>query len=333
MKLPFLLASDLHLTASPETDYRWGLFPWLAEQCVADKVKSLCLLGDLTDAKDYHPAQLSNRLVREVEKIKRVVENVYILMGNHDYLKGGHPYFKFLEVIPGVHVITEITEDTIFGPAVCFLPHTKNPARDWAGRDFSHFNYLFMHQTVSGAIASNGQEMEGERMPPLDAGKVYSGDIHVPQTIGPVEYVGSPYHVHFGDAFKPRCIVIDRNQRAHDLHFETISRISIKASSLSDLRRLDVRPGDQLKVTLQLDQSEKHEWLRLRREVSEWATKREVILAGIKLEVRKPRARLGLEARKHVQLQPAEILKSFVEADDLGGEMLDAALDCVENER
>ena len=185
MKLPALLISDLHLTSNPRHEYRWGLFKWLANECASEKVKTLVILGDLTDAKGYHPAELTNKLVERITMLTWLGIEVIILPGNHDYLREGHTYFEFLRFIPGVkfmQTMTALDEDD--GPTAFFLPHNKNPSKAWAGLDFSHYDYLFMHQTVKGSIASNGQLMDGEPLPPLNAVKVYSGDIHVPQVIG-----------------------------------------------------------------------------------------------------------------------------------------------------
>ena len=290
-------------------------------------VRTLLCLGDLTDAKDYHSAELTNRIVKSVADLP--IEDIKILAGNHDWLKRGHEYFRFLNRLPNVSFITEPTEDAdVHGVATYYLPYSKNPDKDWVGRDFSHYNYLFLHQTLKGAVASNGQTMEGETLPALNAGRVFSGDIHVPQNIGGLTYVGSPYHVHFGDNFKPRCILIDRRGRESDLHFETIKRVSVKVEGLRQLRNLAFRAGDQVKVTLSLTPSEGHDWSRIKREAIAILTEAGVNLQGFELNLPRAARRVlvgGTEGQG--RLTPPNLVWDYVNREELGGEALEVALE------
>ena len=335
MKLPAILTSDLHLTANPEDAHRWGLFPWLARECESERAETLVVLGDLTDAKDRHPAELVNRVVRSVQMLRERVGRVIILKGNHDLLKDGHTFFQFLDALDGVEVISRPTEDVIVGGAACvFLPHTRTPAADWRDSDFSHFDYLFMHQTVTGARAGNGQGLTGESLPALNAGKVYSGDVHVPQTVGPVEYVGSPYHVHFGDAFEPRCIAIDRDRRAFDLRFPTVRRLMLDVSGEEGVQQVvRLSDGDQVKLRVHLSESDRHRWRELRRLYETACSDAGVMLCGLELRVAKSRLRVAAGDRPAAMFGPGEAVLEFVEGDGLGGELLDAGLECLEGGR
>ena len=331
MQFPTLIVSDLHLTDNPGHEYRWGLFPWLHERLKEEKVKTLLILGDMCDQKDHHSAELVNRMAKEMNALRKMVPRIVILMGNHDFLKAGHMYFKFLEMLPGVEVITKPMEDPdLNGPLTFYLPYSKNPARDWAGFDFSHYAYLFMHQTVKGAISSNGQAMEGEELPALNAGKVYSGDIHVPQIIGSVEYAGSPYHVHFGDKFKPRCILLDHGGKAIDLHFKTISRVTVKVKSLAALKRLDFKPLDQVKLRIELSEADKHDWSKIKRDGVAWLKEQGAVVQGVELIVVKSTRRLLTGSNADVlACSPSDTVTRFVELEELGGEALDIALDLI----
>ena len=316
--------------ANPACAYRFDLFPWLNEQIAENRVKTLLILGDLTDAKDNHSAELVNKIVTSITSLK--VPNIRIIAGNHDWLKKDQEFFKFLNALPNVKFITSPTEDDdTAGPLAYYLPYSKNPTKDWQGKDFSHYDYLFMHQTVSGSIASNGQEMEGEDLPALNAGKVYSGDIHVPQTIKGVEYVGSPYHVHFGDDFKPRCVLIEKDRRAYDLHFETISRTVVKVRSLRELRSKKFKVGDQVKLRIELPESDKHGWSKIRREALEILADKEVSVHGVELIVIKANKRAEVGGRQErVSFSPSESVVRFVEREELGADALDAALEIIE---
>jgi len=301
-------------------------------------VKSLYILGDLTDAKDNHNADLVNQVVQNLWKLSQVVEDIKILTGNHDWLLNGQEYFRFLDRLDGgrVKFITSPYEDPdVKGPSAFFLPYSKQPAKDWQGMDFSHYEFLFMHQTVKGARSSNGETMEGEDLPALDAGKVYSGDIHVPQVIGGVEYVGSPYHVHFGDAFTPRCVLLEKGGRPVNLYFKTIQRVSLKVAdrlTQGDMDRAKLREGDQIKLKITMGEADKHGWARVRREAAAMLKEHGIVVAAIELEVEKSERRLGepLSPRFNPQNR-AQTLQAFVEAEELGATALELGLKTLES--
>ena len=261
--------------------------------------------------------------------------NIEILMGNHDYLRAGHAYFEFLNYTDGVRFITQPCDDSLQGGPLClFLPHTKDPAGEWASWDFSHYAYAFMHQTFAGAMASNGQRMEGEAgLPQIIRGpKVYSGDIHVPQVLGAIEYVGSPYHVHFGDRFTPRAILIDRRGRAEDLHFPTISRYTLTVSSVSEMRRAGLKAGDQVKLRIKLAESDKHDWHKLRREATARLREWKVEVHDIELVLARSQRRLiGSTAPTQAPTSAtvADAVLRNVMAEELGPDALDLGLELV----
>lgn len=338
MKLPAIITTDLHYTANPADEYRWGLFPWLREQAKVHGAKSVAILGDLTDAKDFHPATLVNRIVAEIHELAEVVDQVYILCGNHDYLKDGHPFFSFLCAIPGVIFINSILSETDDDLPVLWLPHSKNPSKDWAGfKDLSWYSHIFMHQTMSGSVASNGQEMEGEGVEKLDwfkAGadlpEILSGDIHVPQKLGLVEYVGSPYPVHFGDKFDARCILMRKDKTRKNLYFDTIGRPSFVVDDINQLFEISegglVKAGDQAKFKVVLPQSEQHEWPRWRTLIEGFCRSHKVELCGLRLEINKSRRRLKA-SKSSKALSPEEVLVEFVHNEGLTADALEAGLE------
>jgi predicted phosphodiesterase len=314
--------------------YRFNLFPWLEKELDAEKAQTLIILGDVTDAKDRHPAELVNKIVRVIDSLRKHVPRIIILKGNHDLQKTGHTFFQFLDALPGVEVISKPTEDQdVAGEPTMFLPHSRNPAKDWAGFDFSHYKFLLLHQTIKGAKSSNGQEMDGESLPSLaGAGKVYSGDIHVPQIIGSVEYVGSPYAVHFGDAFDPRCVVIDRSGKAFDLRFPSPKRLMLDVDGDEGVRLLhQLKPDDQVKIRVHLHESEKHAWRKERDFWTNECTRLGLVLCGLEMKVKKTRTRVTVGDRPASDFDPKEAVHRFVAEDELGGELLDAALECIED--
>lgn len=333
MKLPALLVSDTHLTAKPADEYRWGLFPFLEQVIKKYMVQTLIHAGDLTDAKDYHVSTLTNRVVRSVAGLASSGAEVWVMHGNHDYLRRGHAYFEFLSTVPGCNFVTRPMElpDAGKGPLTFLAPHSREPAVDWRGLDFSHYDFMIMHQTVTGSRASNGQVMTGEEMPALNAVKTWSGDIHVPQVIGAVEYIGSPYHVHFGDDFQPRCVLIDRRRQVIDLHFDTIKRITIDACSPEDMlmNLLFVRPGDQVKVKVWLEPSVRHDWRVIERECVAVlkASKADVHSLEMRADSKAHAKDIGIGGQRTRSLTDDEAILRFVESNELGADAYEAGLE------
>lgn len=328
MRFPALITTDLHLTEHPDAEYRWGLFDWLNEQIDKYSVKSFRCLGDITDAKDNHSALLVNRVVQSFRSLN--CKDKLIMAGNHDWLVRGQEFFRFMGNEPGMQFITEPTEDPdVQGPTVLYLPHSKNPVREWSRFSFDACDFVFMHQTIQGARASNGQMMDGESLPDYRAaGRVYSGDIHVPQDVAGLTYIGAPYHVHFGDNYKPRVLLLDKDGKEVWLRYPSPKRMMINAIDLRALREVDLSPGDQVKVTLTVNPAEKHEWSALRRDAIKILEERGALVKGLRMQVQEV-TRRGVERVKHsgVSLAPDDLLARFVEREELGGTALDIGLE------
>lgn len=340
MKLPCLVTTDLHLVDNANASYRWDLFPYLAARASDIEAQTLMILGDLTDAKDRHSASLVNQITDSIGAIARRVPEVVLIAGNHDWLLRNEAFFRFLNHIPNVRFITKPTEDELDERRVMFLPYSKTPRAEWTPLDLHTFQpeLIFMHQTVAGAIASNGEAMEGEDLPLLPSKcRVYSGDIHVPQTIrlkdGPeVTYVGSPYHVHFGDDFSPRILMLDRRCREHWLtDFKTPRRVSIKASGLRQLRRLDLDPGDYVKVRFELSAADRHQWASIKREAVAILEDRGVKVEGVQLLSTAHQSRIKVEGQPLPSSQPSDIVSEFVSQEGLPGDVLEVGLQLLES--
>src|SRR3990167_1857696 len=286
-----IIMSDLHLTSAARDEYRWGLFPWLGE--VTDKIPApihdLFILGDLTDAKDRHDSVLVNRLVGALVNLYRrcKLHQIYILHGNHDGVDPQTPYFKFLSCFPFIKYINTPTTMEISNLDVLFLPHSRNPVEDWKDLDLHAPDFILMHGTVSGALAENGQPLPSSLPKTLFhgvRGKVISGDVHVPQKIGPVEYVGSPYPVHFGDTFTPRMIMYLDKKRVGDISMPCLRRHAITVRSLKELEVGKFSVGDQIKIKLRLARAEYVDWPKRKKEVQEFCDAHELDLCGLQLE-------------------------------------------------
>lgn len=259
-----LIVSDLHLTDNPRDLYRWAIFPQLTALCKEHRIVNLFVLGDLCEAKDNHSAALANRVVDGLMQLHDEVCNTYVLMGNHDRIEASVPFFRFLDHIDKVRYIWQPQIIGVNGHRVAMLPHTNNPERDWDDLfDDSGADVAMAHITVRGARAPNGPMPRGVPLSTVVAlgCSVISGDVHKPQEVDPVTYVGSPYHVDFGDDHVGR-VLIQPNRG--DLTSVELSgfpwRHMIKIQQPEDIGRYHIDPGDQAKVRLQLTPQTMDQW-------------------------------------------------------------------------
>jgi len=295
----FIISADWHLTSREQDEYRWGVFEYLCNTFPGG-VADLYILGDLTDAKDRHPASLVNRLVHGIRLLSDHFQCVRILRGNHDGFDPNNPFFRFLPLIAAN--VEFFTQPRLLKNGVLMLPHSRNPEKEWSGteRDIARAEYVMLHQTFDGARASNGVKMTGMSTSYFSKlrGKkpksnCYSGDIHVPQRVGPITYVGSPYHVHFGDDFTPRILSLDQTTHAaQDHHFGSVKKVSATISTTDDLEKLGLRPNDQLKVKVRMARSEFASWAENKAVIVQWCQQHGVLLQGLEV-VTKERKRLS----------------------------------------
>lgn len=293
--MSILLTSDLHLDNKPENQYRFDFLKYLIKEVITYDVVDLFILGDITDSKDNHNSKLVNKIIAHLAELAYNCK-IHILVGNHDYIDKNEPYFCFINKLDPSGQIEYITcptdISTIDDYYICALPHTRTPEKDWEDMNIKNkgFDYIFMHQTVAGAKASNGIRLEGisndfikEHM---KGSIVYSGDVHVPQKIGVVEYVGSPYHVRFGDNFTPRYIIIDKDKdnEPKDYFYAVAPRkIKLTINNVEDLNGYKFKSGDMVKIDLKLDKSEWVDWKNHKIEIEKWCNKCNIILKGIKV--------------------------------------------------
>jgi DNA repair exonuclease SbcCD nuclease subunit len=292
--MSIILTSDTHFTDNLKDEYRWDLFPWLVDQVEEKGVNQVCILGDICDSKDKHSAQLVNRLIDSLRNLAEYCD-VFILQGNHDVVTENCPFFKFIETFEtNVTFIYKITDYTLtngkFSQHCLFLPSTKDWKNSWKDIDVNRYNLIFSHATYDGAKSETGITLDG--IPPSVfssfKGKVYSGDIHVPQRIGKnIEYVGSPYRIRFGDTFSPRVILLDEHGRANNLYFPCISKHTVVVTSLDDLAqeadRLKIKAKDQVKVRVKLPRSRFPDWDTIKGQIKEVAVERQWELFGPEL--------------------------------------------------
>lgn len=283
--MTWLFTSDIHLSDRPKDEHRFGLFPWLAKQQEKYSVSHTFILGDITENKDKHSSVLVNRIVEGLVHLRGVV---YILRGNHDGNDPECPYFKFLSRIPGILFVRSFSFLGSLG--VALVPHCRTQALLDQNLDRvpTASKAILLHNTFEGAIAESGAHLSGlaaSHAAFKGAAGVWAGDVHKPQCVGPVTYVGSPYHVRFGDNFTPRVMLLEDGKHVADLHFPSPRKWSLTITDPQDIANHEkLKAGDQIKVRVKLTREELVEWTNIRRSVLAACRDRNLEVFGIDLE-------------------------------------------------
>ena len=303
-----IITTDLHLSEKAEDQYRFDLFPWI-NSIEGHDIDTVIIAGDLTDRKNFHADWFVNKVVQFIRNLAQKYQ-VFILKGNHDYdADPDHPFFRFLGKYHRVAYISKprIIPINEWGVKMLFLPHSRDPEKDW-GKNLNSqkedIDAVFTHQTFNGATAESGERLGGisTKIFRNFSCPIFSGDIHVPQQVGPVTYIGCPYHIHYGDKFTPRVLLADRNFETEEFEFPAPHKlvVDIKNFASTDRKLLNkafanARSGDRVKVKVHLPRADFDWWPTLREEVREYAAIIGVQLHSVVLKEvrRKGRERLS----------------------------------------
>jgi hypothetical protein len=287
-----IITADTHWNDNPRDESRWGLFSWLCSQ----QADELLILGDLTVAKNNHPARLVNRLVDGFLALAKNYKHVYVLKGNHDYADPDCPFFGFLQhTKENIHFIPMPDLIKLSIGEVFFMP----AGTDWSEHrsNISNRN-VFAHATFDGAISETGYLLTGVN-PKLVYGsgaRVISGDIHKPQILktisgpistsaGRIEYVGAPYHIHFGDDYTPRLLHISDDFKQTDLFYPSPRKYTQIIQTLAELYRIAIKERDQIKIIAQMRRADLPEWKLWRDAIKEHAEQQGWVLHGPELRL------------------------------------------------
>lgn len=328
-----LLITDLHLTGQPREEYRWRIFEWVEQITAELGVSQLFILGDLTESKDYHSSRIVNRIANA---LVRLPIKTVVLRGNHDGLDPNLPYFHFLRFFESVQFIATPYALDIAGQRLVMLPHSRDPARDWENPEgfLTNADLVFMHQTVAGAKSENNQTLEGIAASLLTvfrrSARIWSGDVHVPQVINGVEYIGAPYAVRFGDVFEPRAVLLKNMREQVDIPNTWAPKrrfLTVYPDAKSGGYRIEgadgLAPADQVKVRVRLAAHEYVDWQRCKDAAAEYCSTQQLELCGIELERVKEKPRL-IKRGAPVSIstvQPSELLRRYCAENNISDEV------------
>jgi DNA repair exonuclease SbcCD nuclease subunit len=291
-----LVISDLHLTEKEAESYRWEIFETVRISLEEHQIERLFILGDLLDKKDRHPAELINQLMDVLIHLLKYTKRIFILKGNHDYLKPQSPFLDFLRHFsPQIEWISSPREIDFGTKKTLWLPHSRNPTEEWNNLDFSDKDFVFMHQSVIGCRVSEYFEMNCgfdlewliQRLPKNHV--IYSGDIHVPQEIKSLVYIGTPHPVSFGDVYTPNMLLLSDDFKSFTrIKTPTLQRHSLKISNSKDLEKLKkegvLKTGDQAKIKIQLTSQDLSSWSETKGMVKHWCEFNQIELFDLSLE-------------------------------------------------
>lgn len=327
-----LIITDLHLTENPNDEYRWDIFNVARNFIVENACENLFILGDIFDKKDKHSSALLNKLVGYLKEIKDFIP-ITILQGNHDYFKD--PYNAFLKVLGEIEGITWIDEPCLLEEFnAWFLPHSRQPEDDWNHLKIyleqNNIDFVFMHQSVIGSKTESHYELTEGLSPSYFenvSAKIISGDIHVPQIVGKVNYIGMQYPKNYGDDFQPRMLFIDNNYLKWIL-LKTINKHSINIEvtvddNIEKVLKSVLQENDQCIVNLLLSNSELSNWAHYK-EITKQVCKdlkvylHEVKMAKLDDNVNNPELK---NLHKHY-FNTKEIFQKFSEIEKLDEELI-----------
>ena len=267
--MAILVTADGHLIDQARERYRFAAMEFISDCIEKYKVDTLIVLGDLTHNKNHHSDTLVNDVVEVLYQFSRLCE-VVVLQGNHDYVEADTAFFYFVRLLKNVQWIRQTVMKRIEGLGLCcFLPHTRDYEKDWAGikQVWADANLIFAHNSFEGAVGENGRKLPGIPLSVFPEGiPIISGDIHKPQAIGMLTYVGAPYRQKYGDDFEPRLLLLN-NGGMETIPVPGPQKQLFDITDLNELKKLRYADGDMLKVRYHLPTSERERWPEIKKKI------------------------------------------------------------------
>jgi hypothetical protein len=201
-----------------------------------------------------------------------------------------------------------------------FLSHTKDFNKYQLGvaslpltSETWRADYIICHQTFQNAKSENGMLLSGIDPSIFDNinAKVYCGDIHTPQQIGKVTYIGSPYLIHFGDQYIPRLLLLDPQQGIEQsIYFPSIRRHTLTIENPDELLKINLNPNDQVKVRFKLNN--KLDWDQRKKEIKQLCLDKQWDLCKIEtITTSEITANLQQHTNKTVNRSQKQILEEY----------------------
>ena len=166
-------------------------------------------LGDVYDKRLSINVKVNKEVVKLFYELSNIFSKVYILNGNHDNYNTNYETNVTSTIsikhIKNVHIIYAPTQITHDDKRCVLLPWIENETDLKKMLDtYSGSDILFCHSDLNGCRTQvNPTRRPNQTLLDIECfggyKKVYSGHIHIRQTIGNFHFVGTPYHLDRND--------------------------------------------------------------------------------------------------------------------------------------
>ena len=192
-----ILFSDLHYSHETE-DVCFRVLDFIYEQAQENAAK-IYFLGDFWDhvyRRGTLPVDLLNKMIRYF-KTKWYIRTIMI-PGNHDWYDSSETEHG-LEAFQGINNITVLNKITEEDQQL-FMPYCKDLTKIERAIQQTDAKVAFGHLDILGAKMNNTRVSTKGLKHSIFGIPVYTGHYHTPSRHGKVQYIGSPYQVHLGEA-------------------------------------------------------------------------------------------------------------------------------------
>lgn len=251
------IISDTHLGKYSTKGNRWMdmmsdyffnfLIPIIEEN--AKPNDKFVFLGDLFDNRIALDMKAINLAVDIFERISKIIE-CHILLGNHDLRMMKDSDINSaatIRNINNVYVYSDVTTLNWNGKHIGIMPWLKNKEDEQkALKDFNGYDYVFCHSDLNGCRTqlyptrpTNKDLLDIEDFEGI--GRVFSGHIHIVQTINNFTFVGCPYQLDRNDIENRKGIYIVNIKSGKELFIEndySPEFIKVKVIEEKDIKKL-----------------------------------------------------------------------------------------------
>jgi len=259
------LISDTHFGIKATDNDKWlslmidYFYQWFIPT-VKNKVKKGDILihcGDLFDNRNSINVKVVDSVVKLFEELSNIFSEIHVIAGNHDAYAMSSTSINSLCVIRNISNITihDQTSTILLGGKKCtFMPwiHKKgdelSTLEEHAGSD-----YLFCHSDLNGCKTQlNPTRPLNKWIPDIEDfkgyGQVWSGHIHIRQSIKNFTHIGAPYHLDRNDIGNKKGIYV--------LDLSTSKHLFIENTWSPEFKKVQIINAEALKA-LQIEQFNK----------------------------------------------------------------------------
>jgi DNA repair exonuclease SbcCD nuclease subunit len=299
------------------------------------QVKRIFLLGDVFELKDRIPARI---MILFAEAVAKYPCPLTILRGNHDFAEDEYAPIRLLEREGKIDFISNPWVDfskTSTSNGIAFLPYFRKWnqfVEEWKRLHFlieghSEPTKLFLfHNTVPGSKFANNRKAEGEfDLPTIKNVRYLAGDIHLPQKVGPIQYLGSPYQVDFGEEGQDKFVYLYKTEGdiLTPVELKYPKFISVDVSTINDIEQKDIE-GNYVRMIGEVLKEKKEQVEECKKILESWNPK--FVVSAVKYRTEK-KTRIDVAKSDH-----QAVLSEFLQQSETGLDkkrLLEVGLDLI----